>query len=456
MHPPRTRQSFGMIEPPRRGPWKVALDLYRAGGSFRGFAEFAVIGAIVLAFLNGIHLANPFASHTEGRGFNPRNGIATLPAESGPKGVPNRTSLSERSVLRPPVPGDLEPTPAYFERAEEPLRGRLITALSARTNGDTATFNAALAAADADHPLVLLLKSINALAAPAPVSRTAGMQMLARAIEAGEPRAMTYLGVLKMIGLPGIPRDLEGGRALLERAAAAGDGPGARVLGETYLSAWGGALDPARGEQYLRLAVSKGDAKAAFELGELLYAGQGLPKNEKEAVALITQAAEAGYDVAQTMLGVLRLTAYSSGLTNSPEEALHWLERAAAQGEQQGMYYLGLFYAEMGERAGLRDVPKGIDLFRRCAEQTLYLQCVFAYGIALDLGVGATHDPVKAYAMYNLAAAMEPFPKASYKRDALGKKLSAEEIARANVIATEMLEIRSRAKAAKRGTPVPN
>jgi hypothetical protein len=45
--PPR-----GMIEPPRRAPWIVALDLYRGGGSFRGFLEFALIGAVVLWFVN--------------------------------------------------------------------------------------------------------------------------------------------------------------------------------------------------------------------------------------------------------------------------------------------------------------------------------------------------------------------------------------------------------------------
>src|SRR5256885_16699684 len=35
----------------QRSPGRVALDLWRAGGSFRGFTEFALIGAIVLAFL---------------------------------------------------------------------------------------------------------------------------------------------------------------------------------------------------------------------------------------------------------------------------------------------------------------------------------------------------------------------------------------------------------------------
>src|SRR5205823_13404386 len=102
---------------------------------------------------------------------------------------------------------------------------------------------------------------------PSIASFQAGAWLLESAASRGEPRAMAFLAVLKLAGMPGVARDLEAGRALLERAAAAGDAPAARVLGEGYLTGWVGALDPARAQQYLRLASERGDAKATYPLG---------------------------------------------------------------------------------------------------------------------------------------------------------------------------------------------
>src|ERR1700731_636803 len=39
-----------------KSPWRLALGLLHQQGSFRGFVEFALIGAIVLAFLHGLRL----------------------------------------------------------------------------------------------------------------------------------------------------------------------------------------------------------------------------------------------------------------------------------------------------------------------------------------------------------------------------------------------------------------
>ena len=139
------------------------------------------------------------------------------------------------------------------------------------------------------------------------------------------------------------------------------------------------------------------------------------------------------------MMGVIRLMPYSAGLTDSPDEALEWFERSAAQNDAHAMFYLGLFYMEYGERIGRLDPSRAFKLFRSCAETTYDHQCVFAYATAYDLGIGTPRDPVMAYALYSVAAIRGPEDKANRRRDEVGKTLGAEEKIRANTAAIEFL-----------------
>ncbi len=472
------RRAGGIVKPLRRSPWLAVLDLYRAGGSFRGYAEFALVGVVVLWFLPdqfSFNLADvfrwltpavdrtsvapaapavpdmpaappvPFAVVMPGMP-EPLPSAAAIPG--GPRALPTEVALPRNSNLPtfsraraapPPLIGDVGLTTAYFDQVEKPLRGHLVAALEAYIAGQSPVVTAALAHADPENPYVLLLKGLDAVSQHSLASLQAGLQMFERAAEKDEPRAMAFAGVLKIAGMPGVARDLAGGQALLERAAAAGDAAAARVLGEGMLrNGWAGTLDLARAQQYLRQASERGDARAAYRLGEMLYLGQGVAKNEGEGLPLIVKAAEGGYAEAQSMLAALTLMPYSAGLTDNPDEALGWLEKSAAQHEPTGMFYLGMFYAEYGQRIGRTDVVRAVELFRRCAEETLYSRCLTAYGTALDLGLGATRDPVKAYAFYSLADSAQPSQKVREKRDILRKTLTPEETARADAIAAEV------------------
>src|SRR5437899_2211248 len=81
---------------------------------------------------------------------------------------------------------------------------------------------------------------------------------------------LAFLGGVKVAGTPGYPRNVDGGRGLLERATAAGDAAAARVMGEGFLSGWMGLVDPLRARQYLQLASDRGNAEATYRLGEML------------------------------------------------------------------------------------------------------------------------------------------------------------------------------------------
>src|SRR2546430_2999870 len=106
---------------------------------------------------------------------------------------------------------------------------------------------------------------------------------------------MTILGVIKVAGTPGYPRDIDSGRHLLERAVAAGDAAAPRALGDGYLSGWMGAVDPARARQYLQLGSDRGDAKASYRLARMLATRHGVPQDEIRAGRLFVKAPEGGH-----------------------------------------------------------------------------------------------------------------------------------------------------------------
>merc|ERR1712037_1086168 len=69
------------------------------------------------------------------------------------------------------------------------------------------------------------------------------------------------------------------------------------------------------GVQYLRQGVDAGSAQAHFELGKLLYCGQDVEEDEKEAFELFQMAAERGHVGAQFMAADMLL---HSGMANGP------------------------------------------------------------------------------------------------------------------------------------------
>jgi TPR repeat protein len=152
-------------------------------------------------------------------------------------------------------------------------------------------------------------------------------------------------------------------------------------------------------------------------------------------------------------LGARQLIQFGQGLTDDPDPALRLLELAAARNEPHAMYYLGMFYVEFGRRIGRLDLPRGIDLFRRCTEATLEVDCAFAYATGLELGLGTTRDPVRAYAMYVVAAANGKASKAQGKRDELAKALSSDDMVRANMIVTQTMQNARSAPAARTAVP---
>lgn len=411
----------------RQGPVRLALTLWHGGGSFRNFLEFALIGAIVLAFLHGVRID-----------------LSALLSRLAP--FPQAVSSmhyqrSEKSNL--PVTPHIDEVmfdEKYFASAEEPLRTHLVDASRAYTAHD---YQRMLTDVASDNPAdrrVLLVRGVAMVRSSDHATFINGLELLTAAGKLGEPKAIAILGILRVVGFPGYVKDVGRGRALLARAATLGDVAAARVLGMGYISGWVGSIDPGRAVILLRSASDRGDVEATFQLARILQVGLGVSKNPSEAEQLMTKAAQAGYRDAQMMLGGWQLRAYSAGLTAKPDSALHWLTLASDGGQDDATFALGIFYMISKPSLGYSDPKRGAALLRLCAERSLSSECTFAYATALQQGAGVAIDRVKAYAYYELSDSADSTPKSRERLKTMMSLLSREEIADADAMVVRLRE----------------
>ena len=88
--------------------------------------------------------------------------------------------------------------------------------------------------------------------------------------------------------------------------------------------------------------AAKGDPAAVYELGDLHYFGKGTPRNYAEALKAYTQAAEAGYVLAEANLGYLYER--GQGATKDYKKAMEWYTKAANKGHAEAQVNLGEMY----------------------------------------------------------------------------------------------------------------
>jgi TPR repeat protein len=100
------------------------------------------------------------------------------------------------------------------------------------------------------------------------------------------------------------------------------------------IEAWG-AGQPERAVAIWRPLAAKGQADAAFNLGQAYKLGRGVPADLAQAQRFYEQAARAGHLEAQTSLGLLLFQ------NNNRTGALRWLRMAADGGEPRAMLVYG-------------------------------------------------------------------------------------------------------------------
>ena len=150
-----------------------------------------------------------------------------------------------------------------------------------------------------------------------------------KAADKGSTAAMVELGVMYGNGT-GVPQDVTQARALLERAAGAGNPRGVANLAALSANT-GTQTDPVRSRALLAKAAET-NAEAQYQLGLMLADGVGGPKDEAGARALFEKAA------AQDHAGALeRMGTFARSGRGGPQDlsaAKVYYERAAALGNE--------------------------------------------------------------------------------------------------------------------------
>jgi hypothetical protein len=136
----------------------------------------------------------------------------------------------------------------------------------------------------------------------------------------------------------------------------------------------------------IKAGAEKGEAISQGFFGIYYFVGNGVPKDQVQAVFWFRKAAEQGYVGSQNMLGFCYANGH--GVAKDQAQAVSWYRKAAEQGDTIAQTSLGRMY---------------------------------------NVGEGVTKDVVEAYAYFNLAGITEEGARRSLTR--LEKMISADQIA---------------------------
>lgn len=332
---------------------------------------------------------------------------------------------------------------------------------------------------------------------PVPQDRKEALKWLLKSAERGHAPAQAMLGRAYedrfQRGSDGlVPKDETEGVKWLRKAAEQGDSWAQKDLGMEYLRG------TAEGEKWLRTycdnqshspppsAVVSGDSDPRLAQMDAVLSGEsyralasryergdGVRKDEAEAIKWYRKAAELGDWVAQWNVG--RMLEEGKGIVANPAEAAKWYRKSAEQGRGQyqllSQEALGKLYAEgrgvqlngveaikwyrkaadagsvaafvgiaevWGFGKGVpKDVSESVKWYKLAAEKGDTVS-KFNLGVFYSKGEGVPLDYIEAYKWYNLAAA-NGYGKATELRNSLALRMTPDQIAVAQQRASEFV-----------------
>jgi TPR repeat protein len=148
----------------------------------------------------------------------------------------------------------------------------------------------------------------------------------------------------------------------------------------------------------LKEVAYAGDVNAQVHLGVIYLTGDGVAKDDAEAVKWLRKAADQDSALAERYLAEMYFK--GRGVPADNEEAAKWLRMAAEHGDAQSQYNLGVLYTQ-----GLgvpRSLKEAANWMRKAAEQSLAAG-ELGLGVAYENGDGVPPDPVEAAKWYQKA-----------------------------------------------------
>ena len=175
-------------------------------------------------------------------------------------------------------------------------------------------------------------------------------------------------------------------------------------------------------------AAEGGDTAAQYDLANRYSEGRVVPRDMKQAASLFEKAADAGSAPAQYRLASL----YEKGIgvVVDKAKARSLYIKAADAGNPRAMHNLAVLLAD-GD--GHPDYAGAVGWFRKAAQYGVH-DSQYNLAVLLARGLGAPQSLVQSYQWFSVAAAAGD-ADAGKKRDEVGLKLSANDVAVAKALA---------------------
>jgi TPR repeat protein len=155
----------------------------------------------------------------------------------------------------------------------------------------------------------------------------------------------------------------------------------------------------------LKQVAYAGDAKAQVQLGLIYLTGDGVPKDDVEAMKWLRMAADQDNPMGERFLAEMYFKGRGAPADNM--EAAKWLRMAADQGDAQSEHNLGVLYTQgLGVPRNLREAANWM---RKAADQNL-ADAQWALGAFYEAGQGVIPDPIEAAKWYRKAADQDYVP----------------------------------------------
>lgn len=193
---------------------------------------------------------------------------------------------------------------------------------------------------DADHMATLAM-----LLATTGGDQKEAMQWAQMAADKGSPKGFEVLGMARLSGKWGLPKNPALAETFLTTAAQKGDLNTQVALGKLYFSGAFGRKDAAAGIHWLQIAAEGGSGEAAGFFGYLLITGkEGVPVDTTRGVALARRALASHAMEGHYAMGVAYVT--GAGVAENPAEGWYQISLAQRMAGQQAMASSGGYLAK--------------------------------------------------------------------------------------------------------------
>lgn len=175
--------------------------------------------------------------------------------------------------------------------------------------------------------------------------------------------------------------------------------------GATRAQSSGPAVAKKKSIEDLKQIAYAGDVAAQVQLGVIYLTGDGVPRDDAEAVKWLRKAADQDNARAERYLAEMYFK--GRGVTADSTEAAKLLQMAAEQGDAESEHNLAVLYVQ-GE--GVARNPKQAALWMRKAADQNLASAQLGMGALCENGDGVAPDPVEAANWYRKAVAQNYVP----------------------------------------------